>query len=1555
MTSSMLSGERRWASARRSGMTVLGKVAVPKPINLPSQRLENHGLDPNVEIVPKGTLSWGGKSSSSSNAWGSSTPSPNADGGGGSPSHLSACPSSGGSGTRPSTAGSDRAQEPANAWGSNSRPSSASGAITSNQTSFASLRPRSAETRPGSSHLSRFAEHVSESSGAWSAAGTAEKLGIASSKNEGFSLTSGDFPTLGSEKDTTRKNTEEDNGSHGRPGSSSGEVAAMKERIDTPFVGDVSVCENVRGGTSSSWRRDNPPYPEDGVHPSVEKWHADPQGPHPFPNAGIHPQHYDAWHGPSINNHPGGVWYRGPTGGRPYGSPVPSGPGCFPLEPFPYYRPQIPGTALANPQPVPPPGAGPRGHHPKNGDMYRPPMPDAYVRPAMPIRPGFYPHPVAYDGYYGPPMGYCNPSERDIQFMGMAAGPAPYNRFPGPNAPNISNAHTRGSGYGHSGKGVASEHVESGHSHDTRQPYKVLLKQHDGWDGKDERKWEDNIPNSVEKDGQQKASSWENDWKAEHRDKEMNLRGMVCEEAPVDQCSDVSVSMKVKLPETAEDAETYVNISAERMEHTASSSEVSAASKDSSLIKKIEGLNAKARVSDGRYDATYVSNKEEQKSKSHVNVKPIHSLNEGVTGSGAVYPDRMHGPAISKSASNEIGISVVDRSLDSTAASGAVIPRRSSHGVHCRTDHRDRGRFNSQEVDGRQKKPITGLQNSKLNVQDHSSGAAEKSGYPQARDEGEPVQTIHDPSVSQAQRAMRVEEAKQRAKQRQKEEEERERDQKAKALAKLEELNRRTQAVESSAQRLGADTCSAIQNKQEGSAPPSKFETSSLAVVSNPNVILNVGEGITQVEKSTVLSNELPPESTKGAKGDFTEEHAQSLTLPEGANNADPPCNNAPEVTNGSAPKQKRLSHRQKHNVPLQKSSTEISVSANTTEAPKGQPDTGVDVALSTEVVANEIASNTILNSAQNIMIESSMQQRRKSSKNSRNKHKVEEASSMAALPSGMSEGTNIINNSVEGKAKSSDSELVFNSVQSLSESKEANQSLERKSSSPNEEFHGKVNYQWKTQHSRRVARNPQSHWAPVRSHNRNEATEEVNQKMDVDAGSSSVKSDPQLQNNPKNKRAEIERYIPKPAAKEMAQQGISQQHVVPLDNQTRVDETVRRTDSAQGAATTTELRSGDGRQYRQGKGHGPWRQRASAESSMHHMQDGQPSNPNNNAHKSTLYQQNQKIDANLVKEQPNYDEWNSDDGWNIPDPPDSSIPSSVSVTRDQGVAARGKRHVTKAHRGIRKSHESDHKKLTISEAERNTLSPLGDTSQTDFPATSKENRGGDRTLSWQPKSSTSNQGGNRPDGSQNVGAENGKGNRKDSNSQGRVHLPPHQPHKQNSEGTAQPQLFSDLSVPEKGNVEGTVEMGHEDTKRERRVGSTKGRPCSPNHDAGILMEPPPNVETQLEQHTLGLRKNGNQNNQFGTEQEPHGDWNSSGQKHNLPANRDRLRHNSHYEYQPVGPQNNYRANNPEGPKDGSHNTGGRFRDRGHGHSRRGGGNFHGRRSGNNRVDGGYD
>lgn len=130
-------------------------------------------------VYVRGTHSWGSRSSSTTiNAWGSSALSPStSDGGTGSPSCLTGRPSSGGSGTRPSTAGSDKSCELApNAWGSNSRPSSACGTLTSSQTLVTSTRPRSAETRPSSSHLSRFAEPNCDNSSAWNRPETAEKL-----------------------------------------------------------------------------------------------------------------------------------------------------------------------------------------------------------------------------------------------------------------------------------------------------------------------------------------------------------------------------------------------------------------------------------------------------------------------------------------------------------------------------------------------------------------------------------------------------------------------------------------------------------------------------------------------------------------------------------------------------------------------------------------------------------------------------------------------------------------------------------------------------------------------------------------------------------------------------------------------------------------------------------------------------------------------------------------------------------------------------------------------------------------------------------------------------------------------------------------------------------------------------------------------------------------------------------------------------------------------------------------------------------------------------------
>eukprot|EP00250_Pteridium_aquilinum_P018731 c24184_g1_i1 orf=488-5599(-) len=163
----MATGDRRLVPSARRGMTVLGKIpSVPKPINLPSQRLENRGLDPSVEIVPRGTFSWGtGRSPpASSSSWGNVG--------------LSSSP--------PVSTG---------AWNSTStsvQPVSSSNNITGGLAQNPP-RPLSAgSTRPLSAGTTRPLSGGS----AW---GGAVKLEEQLQPSR-FNLTTVDFPTLGSEK-----------------------------------------------------------------------------------------------------------------------------------------------------------------------------------------------------------------------------------------------------------------------------------------------------------------------------------------------------------------------------------------------------------------------------------------------------------------------------------------------------------------------------------------------------------------------------------------------------------------------------------------------------------------------------------------------------------------------------------------------------------------------------------------------------------------------------------------------------------------------------------------------------------------------------------------------------------------------------------------------------------------------------------------------------------------------------------------------------------------------------------------------------------------------------------------------------------------------------------------------------------------------------------------------------------------------------------------------------------------------------------------------------------
>ncbi|XP_058787376.1 protein MODIFIER OF SNC1 1-like isoform X2 [Vicia villosa] len=1512
MTSSMLNGERRWASStRRGGMTVLGKVAVPKPINLPSQRLENHGLNPDVEIVPN----WGSKSPSSAlNAWGSSL-SPNTSCGTSSPSQLSARPSSGGSGTRPSTSGSDRTSEQTTAaWGSNSRPSSSSGVPTSRQTSQTSLRPRSAETRPGSSELSRFAEHATENSVAWDVARTTEKLGIKQCKNDSFSLSSGDFPTLGSEKDKSEPDFEsQDQGSHIRPDSS---AVLGKEKNETSTVDDVPVHANTKCGTENSWRRDDQAFNEDGMRPGIEKWQGNL---HPYPNAGILPQHFDVWRGAPVNNHQRDFWFRGPPNG-PFATPV--APGGFPIEPFPFYRPQFPHTGFANPPQVPPPGSGPRGQH-NNGEVYRPHMPDAYIPPGMPLRPGFFPGPMAYEAYYGPPMGYCNSNERDVPLMGMATGASVYNRNPIHNPPEPGISHGRSGGHGPVVKSLASEPVESSHTPDTR-PYRVLLKQHNELDGKNEPTTNlegsltTNASHANERD-QSRLPVQEND----HRgNMEMDLRRISAHSKEASsQTSGNQGSISVKNTKSLESAGSFDNIS-ERKVDVVSSNKLGIASrpsapKDSTLIQKIEGLNAKAR------DISSTKSKDDRMNKFHTGSQMDNDASAGVVSLETTLATEVKNPTV-----RGVGAFGGEKNLKSSTFSETPTSRQVSHGMHGRRNHR-KGRLDTQDVDGWQKKSGvidsssssgTQWEASSILVGEHqiSVDAYERSGsYSQVRREGVSVQ-ISDSANSHEQHAMTKELSKQQTKQLQVEEEEQTKKQWAKSLVKLEEVNRRTEAVEGSMQKAYAAN-SPPQNRQE-------FQLSESATVLR--------------ESGNANSSVMP--SDDGACQNVMNPN-QSATLYQNVNCAD--ATKSLQSQNNVASKQRRTGYKQKQNL----------------------SDPMAYVNVSSSIATNEVSSALPMNSIS--MVESHGNQKKRNNRNKKNKQKVKDISFLPALPTAMLKEADLSSSSVENKPRE-DIELDQGSLQSSSLYKDPNQYSEQKFSLI-EESYGRTNNLLKSQHSRRMPRNMQANrlteksrgsdalmWAPVKLPNKG-ILDESSEKSKIEAivpakseqqvilDESSEKSkievivpakSEQQVHNLRNKRAEMERYIPKPIAKEMAQQGSSQQTVSSI-SQVLTDECVEKVDSgsegpqitqntisgAEIVSSVLESKIGVSRQTRVGKGksHGSWRQRNSTESKdVHDMLDGVN-------HGSDSYQNIQiPMERQKVQMSETRGQWKHANNTSKPDASnnlenhDSAVSVSVPIIKDHKGTVR-ERQPFRRQKGTGVNHDVDPPKRAGGTRKTETLIS---SSVPDMNAVLKENQSiGDRGSShWQPKfQSSNNQRGDRPKRKEFTHG----GSFPDSIDKDSSFLaaqPPRQPVSENS---------MDREAPNFGNV---------DVKRESRNAPPEGHSHSLNQVAVSSSEQAPtSMGPRIQHHpSSGVRRNGNQSH-FGKEREFREDWKTHAQDNRYHQNRERQGPppNYHHEYHSLGPHGDSKSDNFERPKDGYYQARGRFRERDQIHSRRGGGN----------------
>ncbi|XP_020704693.1 protein MODIFIER OF SNC1 1 isoform X1 [Dendrobium catenatum] len=820
MASSMLPAERRWTSTRKSGMTVLGKV--PKPINLPSQKLENHGLDPNVEIVPKGTLTWGTRPLlAASSAWGSSNlSSPRADGNMGSPIHANGRPSSGGSGTRPSTGSSERSSEPvSSSWGSSSRPSSASGILPSSHMSVAANRPRSAETRPNSSHLSRFAESSTDGI-AWGAAGTSEKFQSAEvSKRSDFTLSSGDFPSLGSEKSDEPKSQQGQTPKAPTPAlGASSSSKGTTESLLTSGNGNPGLALH---GNFNSWNADTHPHAGEGSSSRTENWHRENHSPQHLLDASMPARQYGPWHGPPAH-HSNVVWYGGHEAGGFYRPPF-APPGSYHADP---YYPYVPAGALPNTQAFPRAEAIPDGIHLKKGEAYRHRPPESYIahgQSGNPIRPGVYPGPVLYEGCYGPTQSsFDNSSEQDGSTLGMPGQYGVHNQHLSENLryqPWRFHAQPDGSG-----PVMTKQQMISSQANGTQGQYKVLLKHHGSPEEKDIFGKEHTVTVwSAAQRGKQPGFSTtepgllDNGYKQEQTTEEWH------DEVSHSQHPNDLVDQNNKNSSgTSKYAGQNVKKKLDNAAVHSSDQQNAIVKKNASLMEKVEGLNSKTRVVDVHLEGENFPTKE-MRSNQNSSSDEGHFEEVGPANSSSADNSRNVGASkLNTPTKVIIHESVLELKPTHQWDELVIEPGKSNYSEDCgqsQSHNQKRVRNTKGRVDqhGKLKFGSYGANDTNNTLErdsfEKTRVATGKSGYllsiphshasqvvPEDQGSHLSFNSVSDPSSLKSvdldvqQHSKLKEPAMQRAIELQKEEEERTAEQKAKALVKLSELNKRVSA-----------------------------------------------------------------------------------------------------------------------------------------------------------------------------------------------------------------------------------------------------------------------------------------------------------------------------------------------------------------------------------------------------------------------------------------------------------------------------------------------------------------------------------------------------------------------------------------------------------------------------------------------------------------------------------------------------------------------------------------------------------------------------------------
>lgn len=792
--------------------------------------------------------------------------------------------------------------------------------------------------------------------------------------------------------------------------------------------------------------------------------------------------------------------------------------------------------------------------------------------------------------------------------------------------------------------------------------------------------------------------------------------------------------------------------------------------------------------------------------------------------------------------------------------------------------------------------------------------------------------------------------AAQRAKRLQEEEEERTREQKAKALAKLEELNRRSSA-QSSKQKLNdaIPMCIDIQHEQNSGAntvlktDATNNEVPGVMLAENSEVLIQANDSN---PKSLHAPAEFPSDIASHTSDNVTQDpaiyHDPALALMQETNNTVVASQKmGSHIHDTGISKHKHMGYRRRQTISTQKNAGENPIASGNMENPKNLVEMAVHASISDSLYHNE---------------DPSVLHKKKYTKNSRNKNKLDEAPMSSTTPS-LAHSEAVIEKGPTDCQKThppaSVAETVSVPAQTSSEISGTQGSRDVMVTSSKQEWSKSTEEararSWKPQPPRRSARNQQGikpgdkfHsgeavvWAPVKQQNKNEQQpEEISQSNMTDASNQSLeKKEHDIQNGMKTKRAEMERYVPKPVAKEMSQQENSRQpsfvkQGVSSDKSGKPEFDSTSLDGGRPdglAVGKTEFladakNGGENKPNRRGRTQASWRQRNSAESASAFQSSGEGSG-------SSGAKVVQNLSDSQLEKQFKSDDWDSNNAV-----PTKSI-SSLAGVKDEGITSRQKRQQFKVHRVSGNNHapavNMDLQTEIDDKSDIRTLAAdLNESDLRNASKTENKNSGGEHMRShWKPKShANSSKQGSRSNGGQRLAFHSGRSDKEFT-----------------SKGLESNPLQEDANALIQKNGVGEF---HEEAIGYMKVtvDPSKQQTHTPNKDVLINSElGPENVKTQHEHQVIPApRQHGQHNGRLIRGQEAAYRGRDSGQdagRQNFHRHGDRRKNNSHYEYQPIGPYDNpsdssqWNSHVGEESQEGSRTPGLRFRERDQNHSR---------------------